>query len=491
MKNKRCDIIINPTKQQEVNPMIFGQFIEFIENCIHGGIYDKGNPLADEEGIRQDVLAYCKSLNTPVLRYPGGTYINIFHWEDSIGPKERRKKTKNKIWGGIIDGGFGTAEFIEYCRAIGAEPMLCINMVSGTPEEAANWVEYCNGTEDTYYANLRREHGYEEPFNVKYWCIGNESMAVPDLGYHHDCSLYIRDAWEFTKFMKLTDETIKLIFVGDLLHEEWNKQVLDSLSPVCDYLSLHFYASENGKGAYEPFEAIKGFEKAIQQTQELLKTYPDQVTDFSPWYRFKPRQAGIKICLDEWNIWTPSQGTTEDPYSLKVTFNWRDALWVGWMIGTFIQNAEIIEIANMAQMVNVIAPIRANEEGSYAQTIYYPLKIYREMMGENRVAVDLSNQPKIVIPEVGEIDALQVVATKNKEEIMLCVVNISEDNSIISHITCEGYKCMQECITIKAEDLNTCNTFESNDNVLQTAHIDRVEEAYVFPPLSITWIKMV
>ncbi|NLZ52721.1 MAG: alpha-N-arabinofuranosidase, partial [Thermoanaerobacteraceae bacterium] len=190
------DITIDPRPIEEVNPMIYGQFIEFIENCIDGGIYDKGSRFSDEKGIRQDVLEKAKQLNPPILRWPGGTYVNTFHWMDSIGPLEQRKKRKNIIWGGIVDGGFGTAEFIEYCRAIGAEPMLCVNMASGTPEEAANWVEYCNGTEDTYFANLRRSHGYEEPFNVKYWCIGNESYAQPDLGIQHDVDVYIRDAWE-------------------------------------------------------------------------------------------------------------------------------------------------------------------------------------------------------------------------------------------------------------------------------------------------------
>ena len=132
------------------------------------------------------MLEKAKGLRPTILRWPGGTYVNIFHWMDTIGPMSERKKRRNLIWGGIIDGGFGTAEFIEYCRKLGSEPMLCVNMASGTAEEAANWVEYCNGEAGTYYADLRVAHGYSEPFNVKYWCIGNESNAVPDLGAQHD-----------------------------------------------------------------------------------------------------------------------------------------------------------------------------------------------------------------------------------------------------------------------------------------------------------------
>lgn len=125
-----------------------------------------------------------------------------------------------------------------------------------TPEEAGNWVEYCNGTGDSYYAALRRSHGYEKPFNVKYWCIGNECYAEPDIGTQNDVAVYIRDAREFIKFMKLTDKSIKTVLVGSD-DPAWNKAVLDALSPMTDYLSLHHYSAENGKGIYGPFEGGK------------------------------------------------------------------------------------------------------------------------------------------------------------------------------------------------------------------------------------------
>ena len=143
-----------------ISPLMYGQFIEFLGNCVDKGIYDATSPLSNKNGFRTDVLDKAKKLNIPLLRYPAGTYIKIFNWKDGIGPKELRPKTRNLIWGGMVDNQFGTAEFITYCRELGAEPNLVVNMSTATAMDAANWVEYCNGTSDSYYANLRRSHGY-------------------------------------------------------------------------------------------------------------------------------------------------------------------------------------------------------------------------------------------------------------------------------------------------------------------------------------------
>ena len=264
---KKTELILNTENKTALDKRIFGNFIEHIENCILGGVFDKDNPLSDENGIRQDVLEKAKALAPTVLRFPGGTVMGIYHWEEYIGPVEMRRKRKNIVWGNRMCHEFGTAEFIKYCRELGAEPMICVNMPTGSAEEAANWVEYCNGTEDTYYANLRRSHGYEEPFNVKYWCIGNESYAEPDLGIQHDVNVYIRDAWEFTKYMKMTDPTIELVYVGH--NEEWNRKVLDSLGCVCDYLSLHFYAN-TGDDPEKPWNQLADYVRDVLQPAEAL-----------------------------------------------------------------------------------------------------------------------------------------------------------------------------------------------------------------------------
>lgn len=427
---------------EKVNENIYGQFIEEALTCIHGGIYDPASHFSDEEGIRRDVVEKVKEIAPPVLRFPGGTVMCQYHWEDAVGPMERRIRRKNLIWGGEIDPSFGTAEFVMFCRKIGAEPMICVNMASGTPEEAGNWVEYCNGTGNSYYANLRRSHGYEEPFHVKYWCIGNESYAEPDIGIHNDVQLYIRDAWEFIKFMKLTDDSIKTVIVG-CEKEEWNKLVLDSLHVVADYFSIHHYSGEGDKGLYEPFEGEKILTNLVKNVSALIDTYPEKVTDFNPWYRFSPRSEKIKIALDEWNIWNFEANET---YGLLPTYCWRDALWVASILNLLVMTPSI-GMANMAQMVNVIAPIIAEQEGSWFQTIGYPLRLYRKIMLGDRVETEFVS-PLVDGGEAGMIPALSVSAVKTKDgHIYLAVVNRDMENEQVISLSGEGMEasaCEQE-----------------------------------------------
>lgn len=406
-----------------IDENIYGQFIEHILTCIDGGIYDPGSSFADGDGIRLDVLEKLKALAPPVLRFPGGTVTCQYHWEDAIGPKEKRIRRKNLIWGGELDPGFGTAEFVTLCRRLGAEPMICINMASGTPEEAGNWVEYCNGTGHTYYADLRRSHGFEEPFGVKYWCIGNENYAEPDIGIHNDVQLYVRDAMEFIKFMKLTDKSIKTIIVG-CDDEHWNKTVLDALHPVTDYFSYHHYSSEGEKGLYGPFAGERDLKAAIDKLSALIDTYPEEVTDFNPWYRFPPRSGKIRISIDEWNIW---EITPDETYGLLMRYNWRDALWTASILNLFVSRPEI-GMANLAQSVNVMAPIITEADGSWLQTIAYPLELYRRAMHGTRLPVSFRS-PVIDGGAAGEVDALSISAVRDPDgKLRIAAVNRDFDN---------------------------------------------------------------
>jgi len=430
-----------------VSTEIFGQFIEHLGTCINGGIYDKSSPFSNANGIRQDVLSLVKRLSPPVIRFPGGTVMCIYHWEDHVGPLNQRKKKKNLIWGGELNPEFGTAEFISYCRSVGAEPMICVNMASGTGEEAANWVEYCNGNGDTYYANLRRSHGYYEPFNVRYWCIGNECYAEPDIGVQNDVNLYIRDAREFIKFMKLTDHTIELVIVGSDDMEGWNKPVLDALSPFADYFSYHFYASENTQGIYGPFICEKYFLEKIDQFKKLLSDYPVKPENFSPWYRFPPRKDKIRLMIDEWNIWEFKQNAL---YGLDMKYNWRDALWTASMINNFASE-DSIKGANMAQLVNILAPILTSRKGAYPQTIFTPLEEMRKVLYGKRMHIELSRIPVITLQNGETIPALSVSSVKNESGYAVCLVNRSFEESFTLSLPFSG---TAKCFTAPARAVN-------------------------------------
>lgn len=435
-------------KMHDIDQRIFGSFIEDIENCLGNGLFWENNPLTDEKGIRKDAAVLCKELSPTVLRFPGGTVMGIYHWQDYVGPVEQRKKVKNIVWGGLMTYQFGTCEFIELCRFIGAEPMICINMPTGSPEEAAAWVEYCNGTEDTYYANLRRSHGYEEPFGVKYWCIGNESYAVPDLGMQDDVNVYIRESWEYVKYMKMTDPTIELVFVGN--DNSWNEKVLDSLSPVCDYLSVHHYGFDDSC-----FDTLKDFEDRLNRIEALLSRYNESPAQIDRWYRIPPRRNNIGIALDEWNIWNSESVSSGSKYGLQQCYTWKDALWVATFLNLMIRHCNSIKIANIAQMVNVIAPIIVEKDTSWKQTIFYPFAFYRKYCGE--ILLESKNDP------------VDTVLTQKESKRTLFCVNIHEDYRILQ-IPFANYKV----ITLNGETLMGTN---SADHDIVSVHEEIRNEA--------------
>jgi alpha-N-arabinofuranosidase len=384
----------------DISPNIYGQFIEHLGRAIYGGIYDD-----QQRRFRPDVLEKVQQLRPPLLRYPGGTVTKIYHWKDGVGPN--RPVRKNLIWGGNDNNHVGTDEFMRYAELVSAAPFLTVNMSTGTAEEAADWVEYCNGT-DTYYATKRQENGHPAPYQVKYWGLGNEEAANEDAGRLQNVQDYIRQAWYYAKLMKLQDPSIQLIMAGD--QEAWNQQVLRELHPICDYISLHLYARTKPGEPASLFASIAEMEASIQKLAAQIKALtPAKVESFSKWYRFPSRQQPVKIALDEWGIW--EDGGT-GAYGLEMQYTWNHALGVACFLNIFQRNAAVIGLATWAQTVNVLAPIMTNETTSICQTIYYPLALYRRLCGPRSVAVTLSGA-----------EALDVAASTDDQILTLSIVN--------------------------------------------------------------------
>jgi alpha-N-arabinofuranosidase len=425
------EIIVDLNKKTEkISPLIYGQFIEFLGRCIDGGIYEEGSPLSDEKGFRKDVLGKIRELNTPLLRFPGGTVVKIYHWKDGIGEKNTRPKRKNLIWGGVMDNHFGTAEFVQYCREINAEPFLVVNMATDSPMDASDWVEYCNGTGDTYWANLRRVHGYKEPFNIKYWGIGNEEYAIPDAGKHQDANKYSEDAWQFVKLMKLQDPSIKITLVGNPEDLAWSRKVLSQMAPVCDYLSVHFYLIPPDQSYGSLIKGIDIFGSQLDSMRQIISAIPGEVTNFPPWYRFPPRTGPVKIAVDEWGIWDLNSKKGTGAYNMEYPYNWGQALATARFLNLFQRNADIIGLATWAQTVNVLAPIMTSENDSYCQTVYTPLKAYRQYNLCNNLPVKTSSP---VRDGTGQIDCTASISD-DKNEIVITVLNLSEKDPVHTSI---------------------------------------------------------
>ena len=167
----------------KVDPKIFGGFLEHMGRAVYEGIYDPTSTHSDENGYRKDVLKVLQELKMPIIRYPGGNFASGYHWKNGIGPKKTRPVVRELAWQSIEPNQFGTEEFMTLCEKMKWDPMLTVNLGTGTPEEACNWVEYCNSPVGTRESNLRGENGNEKPYDVKLWCLGNEMDGPWQLGH--------------------------------------------------------------------------------------------------------------------------------------------------------------------------------------------------------------------------------------------------------------------------------------------------------------------
>jgi alpha-N-arabinofuranosidase len=354
----------------EIDPKIYGNFAEHLGRCIEGGIFDEGSPLSDAEGFRRDVMKAAQNLHVTLLRWPGGNFSSNYNWRDGIGPRDSRPRRLEMAWGTIEDNRFGTHEYLDYVARIGAEPYICANLGTGTWDEAQQWVEYVNFAGDTATTRLRKKNGREKPWGVKYWSLGNEMDGPWQMG-HRTADDYGKFALEAAKLMHWTDPTIKLVAAGSSNFRPgidwigWNRTVLEYLKPHVDYLSLHIYVG-NPENDYYQFQASTV--ELAHRTRVTKGIIEDALAD-------APAGKKIYIAWDEWNVWYRARGAAERGRRiLEEHYNLEDALVISSFLNTYVNHADIVKIADMAQLVNVIAPIFTNEKGLFLQTIYYPLQ---------------------------------------------------------------------------------------------------------------------
>jgi alpha-N-arabinofuranosidase len=351
-------------KKGEINKNIFGGFIEHLGRCIYGGIYDPKSKNSDKEGYRNDVIDAIKKLGISVLRWPGGNFASGYHWKDGIGKKEERPFRFDLAWKKLETNEFGTDEFIKLCKKINCEPYIVVNCGSGDINEAIEWLEYCNGKEKTFWAEKRRKNSSFEPYNVKYWGIGNEVDGFWQIG-HKSADEYGKTALEFAKVMKWFDPSIKIIASGSSDWEKdwginWDYKICKYLSEWTDYIGIHLYVGNRERDFKKYMGISEVIEKRIENTANAIKTALAEIKS----------KRRIYIAFDEWNVYYRSS----EKDGLEEIYNFEDALVAGIFLNSFIRNSEIVKMANLAQLVNVIAPIRVIKDKIVLQTIFYPFE---------------------------------------------------------------------------------------------------------------------
>lgn len=426
----------------KIDNRIYGSFIEHLGRAVYGGIYEPTNETADDMGFRGDVLKLVKELNVPIVRYPGGNFVSGYNWEDGIGEKSKRPKKMELAWLSVETNEVGIDEFQEWAKRAGTDVMMAVNLGTRGPDEARNCIEYCNSETDTYYANLRRQNGFDKPFNIKTWCLGNEMDGEWQI-CHKTAEEYARVATETAKVLKWVDPSIELVACGSSdpnmpTFGEWERTVLDHTYDYVDYISLHCYYGNKANDTANFLARAEDMDRFIKTTAQICDEIKAK----------KNSDKTVNLSFDEWNVWyrTKDEEKTAPrwkiaPPLLEEIYNFEDALLVGGMLMTLQNNCDRVKIGCLAQLVNVIAPIMTENNGeAWVQTIFYPY-MYASLYGRGTTLKSTVECDSYTSSEGWEIPYLiaSVVDNKEKGELVIFVENRSLDNDMELDLKIEGY----------------------------------------------------
>jgi len=478
-----------------VDPRVFGGFLEHMGRAVYEGIYDPNSGHADSDGFRKDVLEIMKPMEYTTMRYPGGNFASGYHWMDGIGPKAGRPTIRELAWQSIEPNQFGTDEFVKLTRKMDWTPMMTVNLGTGSPEEARNWVEYCNSPTGSYYADLRSMNGSPNPYGLKLWCLGNEMDGPWQLG-HVPADQYAIRAQQAAKLMRDVDPTLELVVCGSCTtglptYMEWDRTVLEYIGTYADYISLHRYVGNTSGDSADFLAVTNSIDQQIEEMDAVCR-YVQART------RSKKRHY---LCFDEWNVWYRAREAkhmdgrgTFAPHLIEEEYNLEDALVVAGFLNSFIRHADVLKIANIAQIVNVIAPILTRGDEILLQTIYYPFVMY----SQRREGVSL--QPVVQGPgyestSYGYVNNLDTSAIQDSGVLHTFLVNRSLDESQHAEIDYQGGRFLgfSSAEIVTGSNPNASNTFEQPNKItsqpFRTVAITDGLAHLEIPPLSIVAVS--
>jgi alpha-N-arabinofuranosidase len=413
----RCDVTLDPAfRIAPAHPRLFGSFVEHMGRAVYGGIFEPGHAHADTGGLRQDVLKLTHELGVSVVRYPGGNFVSGYRWEDGVGPAELRPRRLDLAWRSVETNAFGLNEFMAWARAANVEPMMAVNLGTRGIQEACDLLEYANHPGGSYWSDLRIAHGVPQPYGIKLWCLGNEMDGAWQLG-HKDADTYGRLAAETAKAMRQVDPSVRLVACGSSNERmatfgAWEATVLEHSFEHVDYISLHAYFERLGDDRASFLASGLAMDRFI----EGVIATADHVAA-----RKKSRRK-LLLSFDEWNIWYQTRfvGYTnldwaEAPRLIEDEYTTEDAVVVGSLLMSLLRHADRVGIACLAQLVNIIAPIRAEpDRPAWRQTIFYPFALTARHARGHVLRVE----PRTTMHETaqhGEVPDADVVATHDPE----------------------------------------------------------------------------
>jgi len=426
-----ASVVLDPGfRVADVDERVFGSFVEHMGRAVYGGIYEPGHPTADGDGFRGDVLDLVRELGVTIVRYPGGNFVSGYDWEDGVGPD--RPSRLDLAWRSIEPNAVGTNEFMTWVRRAGAEPMLAVNLGTRGIDAARALVEYCNLPGGTKWSELRRAHGVQDPHGVRVWCLGNEMDGPWQIGAK-DAVAYGKLAREAGKAMRLVDPSIELVACGSSntsmpTFGAWEDTVLDLTWDVADHVSLHTY--------YDPekYADVDAYLACSLDLDRMITTVA-ATADAVAGRKGSRRRLGLSV--DEWNVWhmTANPGYERSdvdfshaPAITEDTHTVADALVVGCLLITLLRHADRIRMGCLAQLVNVLPPIRTQDGGpAWRQTTYFPFA-HASRFGRGTVLRVEADAPVYEASGEGPVSVLEAVAVAGGEGVTLFAVNRSAES---------------------------------------------------------------
>jgi len=470
--------VINQARYRaDLDRRLLGAFLEHLGRAIYTGVYEPGSPLADKNGFRKDVIAEIKGMNVPIMRYPGGNFVSGYNWLDGVGPKDKRPTVLERAWNSLETNQFGTNEFMDWCKLVNTEPLLAFNLGTGTPEMAVAYVEYCNVDKGTKWSDLRRAHGYEQPHNVKYWCLGNEMDGPWQMG-RTTAREYGRKTRDAARQIRVIDPTLQLIACGSSntilpTYLEWDRELLEECYDQVDGISLHNYYGNTpqltGNSSARFLAMNLDMERQIHEIAA--------VCDYVQGLRKSPKR--LWLSFDEWNVWYRARGgrfangqRQFAPRLLEEEYNLEDALLVGGFVNSLLRQAERVRVGCIAQIVNVIAPLMTNATSVLRQSIYYPyawaLQYAHGRVLDLRVESDTypikAEGLRADFARNDDVPFVDVVATLNPQNAQACLFMLNRDleseRELVLDWQSPSPTRVLACETLTGPDLKAVNTFE-------------------------------
>ena len=496
MPNQTAQIYLDVNRTiANISPLLFGGFVEHMGRCVYEGIYDPASPLSDEAGLRKDVMAALREQKYTTIRYPGGNFLSGYNWLDGVGPKETRPRRRELAWQSIETNQFGTNEFMDFCKKIDAEPMMAVNMGTGTIQSAADLVEYCNAPVGTQFADLRASHGYKDPHNVKYWCVGNEMDGPWQIG-HLDMHEYANKAREAAKMMKWISPGIQTVLCGSSndrmpTFPEWDRVALETTWEHMDYLSIHMYTSNH----------IERDTPSYLSSAVRFENFVDTMAATLRYAKAKTRSKhDVYLSWDEWQVWHPgpTRGEwTEAPHLAEVGYSLEDALVVAQWLNVFLRKADVLKVACVAQVVNIISWLQTRSDGLLKYASFYPFKLMANI-AKGKSLDAYVRAPLTETKQFGDVPVLDVSASYDEasQTTGIFIVNRSLTDAMTTDINLQGATAttVQEAWQLAGTDPDLMNTWEKpNASAAKAIKAPAITDGKLrikLPALSYTALKL-